>query len=343
MPSVSIIICTRNRAAALQKTVRSVTDAAIPFGYQVELIVVDNASSDATREVVATAFSSTIAVRYIREARPGKGYAYNSALAAAAGEVLLFTDDDVRVPVEWVGRMSAPLVAEVADAVGGGIVLARHLRRPWMTALHRAALAEADAWPPGVVRTLVGANMAVHRRVLDRVPAFDPEVGPGASGIGDDTLFSLQLLSANYRIGFVHDSVVEHHCDPARLTRAAFLDMAVKWGRTAAWRTHHWDHGRIRWPWLRAQWMRLKVLGIRARSSDTDSPLEADEWKAVEMFHLFNHYRFQRRRPPLYRRHGLQRFVPEPPPNGSCNTALSSCSSVTQHSVTTAPSEAEKE
>ena len=47
---------------------------------------------------------------------------------------------------------------------------------------------------------LTGANMAFARRVLDKVPGFDRELGPGGLGFCDDTLFSLQLRTAGFRL-----------------------------------------------------------------------------------------------------------------------------------------------
>jgi GT2 family glycosyltransferase len=112
--------------------------------------------------------------------------------------VLLFTDDDVHPPIDWIEYMIAPILNEEADAVAGGIRIAPALKRPWLLPEHEMWLASTEYsgcpdWHP-----LIGANMAVHRRVFSKVGGFDPEIGPGALGHAEDTLFSLQMRRAGF-------------------------------------------------------------------------------------------------------------------------------------------------
>ena len=68
------------------------------------------------------------------------------------------------------------------------------------------------------------------------------ELGPGALGFWEDSLFSLQLKRAGYRFAFAADAIVEHHFDADRLSRSSFLDRAAKEGRSRAYIAHHWEH-----------------------------------------------------------------------------------------------------
>src|SRR5262249_44378174 len=149
---------------------------------------------------------------------------YNTALAASAADIVLFTDDDVLVPPGWIAGMCAPILAGRADAVAGGVRIAAPLNRPWMEPFHRAILASSELAEPSAPRALTGANMAVARRVFERVPQFDPELGPGALGGWGDTLFSYQLVKAGFRLVAAFDVVADHQPDPDRLSRAAFAD-----------------------------------------------------------------------------------------------------------------------
>src|SRR4029453_10683811 len=90
--SVSIIICSCNRAAVLQQTLEAFRFAKVPADWWVELIMVDNASTDNTSAVVENVQLPTIAIRVVTEPRRGKGHALNTGIAAARGEVLLFTE-----------------------------------------------------------------------------------------------------------------------------------------------------------------------------------------------------------------------------------------------------------
>lgn len=249
VPAVSIIICTRNRVDSLRQTLASIGQVLVPTGMEAELLVVDNGSSDQTQDVVANAALPNMPVRYIHEPRKGKSYAYNTGMAGANGEVFLFTDDDVRVPPDWIEGMCAPILSGAADAVAGGVCLPPHLVRPWMTLLHRYWLAETGWLDPDEPSEMVGANMAFHRRVLGHVPLFDVELGPGALGFGEESLFGFQLRDAGFRIGAALETCVEHHFDVARLARAYWLADARKRGRTWAYLSYHWFHSAVpSWP-----------------------------------------------------------------------------------------------
>jgi hypothetical protein len=82
--------------------------------------------------------------------------------------------------------------------------------------------------------------MAFHRRVLSSVSGFDPRLGPGALGFGEETLFSSQLLDAGFRLGTRLDVRVEHHFDLSRLTRHHMLLIAERMGRSEAYLSYHW-------------------------------------------------------------------------------------------------------
>src|SRR5690349_15601458 len=101
----------------------------------VEIIVVDNGSSDDTACVVRSRVESLagFGLEYAFEPKKGKGNALNRGLAAAKGSVILFTDDDVEPARDWIERLATPLFRDEADAVGGKILLGAELSRPWLT------------------------------------------------------------------------------------------------------------------------------------------------------------------------------------------------------------------
>jgi glucosyl-dolichyl phosphate glucuronosyltransferase len=315
--AVSVIICTYNRAADLEQTLDSLRDVALPSEGAAELIVVDNGSTDETAKV-AQAFSRTgLAIRYVREARRGKGHAYNAGIAAARGRVLLFSDDDMRFPPDWIEGMCAPIFAGEADAVAGGVKIAKHLERPWMQEMHRLFVGGETSSLTEQNFELQGGSMAIARSVLNKVPAFDPELGPGSpTGLwsGEETLFSWQVLEAGYRIKLRKEVCVEHHFDPTRLRRDAFVARAVYGGRSRAYLTYHWQHGNIKWPLLRyfKAWLRLSTY--RALTKRGSSPhaegIELPEFDRVCGLHFYRQYLRERQRPRNYERHGLVKLNP---------------------------------
>ena len=230
----SIIITTRNRASLLRGTLESFRRLVVPAALSTELLVVDNASSDESAEVIKSTGLPQLPVRYLYEPGPGQSNARNSGLAHARGEIILFTDDDVRIPPNLLEAMCRPILCGHADAVAGGVKLAPELHRPWMKRLHRTWLASTERLNPAAPREMIGSNMAFSRRVLSRVPQFDPELGPGALGFGDETHFSARLLKAGFVIAGCLQVSVEHCPDVARLGRRSWLASAWKRGATKA-------------------------------------------------------------------------------------------------------------
>ncbi len=247
--TVSIIICTRNRANSLRSTLLSIGRAIVPQQWHIELLVVDNGSTDSTPEVVREVRLTNVDLRHISEPTVGQSYARNAGLMQTSGEIILFTDDDVRVPSYWIEGMCRPFLENAVDAVAGGVVfpsdIAAALSRPPFFS-RRSWFASTESLDRDSPNRMVGANMAFHRRVLERVPKFDVELGPGALGFADETLFSEQLLAAGYRLVGALDDAVEHHFDVSRLTTENILDLARKMGRSNAFKYYHWEHKELR-------------------------------------------------------------------------------------------------
>ncbi len=305
---VSIIICTCSRAEELRRTLDAVGRLMIPAGYRCDLTVVDNASADNTADVVKSLTLANMPLRYLLEPRRGKGYAYNAGIAAASGDILLFTDDDVRPPDDWLEGMCRPIARGEADAVAGGVKLAPHLHRPWMTEKHIGWLASTECLPPDAVIPLIGANMAFARRVLERVPRFDAEVGPGAKGHADDTLYSYQLEKAGFRIAMALGTAAEHHLQEERLTRKAYAAQARKRGEFNAYLARHWAHSDPRYPLLRLVRSLAALWALRLWHFPewiTSPTVPAWELSRLEWMHMFVFYLRWRYEPRKYEKFGL--------------------------------------
>lgn len=303
----TILICTRNSSASLAQTIQAIDCLDLPKGANAELIVVDNASTDGTAELLHRTTLSNIAYKHLYEKRPGVSNARNTALASASGEIIAFTDDDVVPASDWLLELTRPLLANKFDAVTGHIKLGDHLERNWLTSLHRTWLASQSSQGPDCIE-LVGANMGFTRRVLNKVPLFDPELGPGALGFGDDTLFSDQLHRAEFRLGWVPEAKVTHNPRPDRLTRGEWLKAAAKRGATEAYLLHHWHHKRLKLPRTRGLWYRTK-LALR-RSLHKAMTLDQEgcalwEISYVGNIALLDSFTREYNRKRKYSRHGL--------------------------------------
>jgi hypothetical protein len=259
-PEVSVVLCTRDGAERLGPTLehlRVALDHAERADLPAEVVVVDNASTDRTPLVLADAARRDPRVRVVQERRPGIARARNRGVAAAAAAVLLFTDDDVRVPPHWVERMATPLRRGVADVVNGSVALAPHLHRPWLSPALASAYFAVVPDPPVVGREFAAASLGTTRRVLDIVP-FDESLGTARYPGAEDTVFRLDALHAGFRQAGVGGATVEHHPDADRLDARRLARQATGRGRGEAYLAHHL-HGRN--PPAATSLTKLAVLG----------------------------------------------------------------------------------
>jgi glycosyltransferase involved in cell wall biosynthesis len=307
---VSIVICTRNRAESLRETLISLAGCVVPPDAPAEILVVDNGSSDQTRQVTASAPSTGRSIRYVSEPRKGQCFARNAGLRNSRGSVILFTDDDVRVPPDWIEKMARPVLLGQADVVAGGIKIAPQLTRPWQTDHHRNWLAGYQGPKPGQELWVIGANMGFSRKVLERVPSFDEELGPGQLGFGDDALFGKQAAAAGFRTVFVPGAEVEHHFDPSRLSRQSLLNASLAYGRSNAYLHHHWSHGNV--PLARLKICQLPVLLMWHRirnGKPADEGISQFEMGTRSYLEYCKAFLAHRRRPRNYEHHGLVKLT----------------------------------
>ena len=284
----SVIICTRDRCANVLATLQALKSVRIPDGLEAEFLFVDNGSSDATAEELPRALESLPGGRYLREDRRGKSSALNTGLAQSDGGIVILTDDDIRPKGNWIEGLTGEIAQGRADAAAGTVVLAPHLRRRWMGATHKAWLACTESLDPVHPAAAVGANMAFHRRVLEKVPGFDVELGPGKLGLWEDTLFSMQLVEAGFRLCRAQDGVVEHWFDEDRLLREAFLNYARMEARSATYVAWHWSGDLERLGTARLARYRLELAAKRLlRWSEWHQREGAPEWELFLLSTLY--------------------------------------------------------
>ena len=117
--SATVLICTYNRAELLAETLLSLRRTRTTR--QWEIVVVDNNSTDNTRAVVERfATEMPVPLHYVFERRQGKSYALNTGQEQSWGELIVYTDDDVRVAPGWLDAACNPLDTDpTIDYTGG--------------------------------------------------------------------------------------------------------------------------------------------------------------------------------------------------------------------------------
>ena len=121
---LTIAICTWNRSVLLRQALAQMTSLVIPPGVDLEVIVVNNNSTDDTDTVIDT-FSGQLPIRRLFEPKPGLSNARNTAVSHARGAYVLWTDDDVLVDPNWVSGYADAFRAFPRGVVYGGPILPR--------------------------------------------------------------------------------------------------------------------------------------------------------------------------------------------------------------------------
>ncbi|MDT0186470.1 glycosyltransferase family 2 protein [Microbacterium sp. ARD31] len=268
----SVVVCTRDRSSRLARCLMSIlVSMDCTPELSGELLVVDNGSTDDTASVLAAAAASDRRIRFVVEPRPGIGNARQCGVRHSTGAIILWTDDDIVVPQQWIRAMLRPIVGGEADAVAGGVAMAEGLWRPWMTGDLVARYFAHVPEPPAVAPGLVGANMALRRDIGTLIP-FDPMLGTARYPGAEDVLVYVQALEAGYRVVGVSDAAVTHHFDAARLDADRLEALAAGYGRCDAYFFHHWLHAQYSLSRMRIakQTMRLHYARVRARGNRFD-------------------------------------------------------------------------
>jgi GT2 family glycosyltransferase len=195
---VSVIVATRNRATVLPEALASL--AAQRCASSFEIVVVDNGSDDTTVDVVREWERRDERMRSVFEPEIGLSRAKNAGIRAARGRLVMFTDDDVIVPEQWIATYvdffsRSPATRVVA---GGPVLPVAPDLGTWPAWLDRAS---RDDLPSlfyghgerklGTSEWLWGANMAAPRTVLESLDHFREELGRGGQA---DTFEDVDLV-----------------------------------------------------------------------------------------------------------------------------------------------------
>lgn len=200
-PPVTAIVCTMARSDLLQECLSNLI---VGLAGGDELIVAE-AGGNSAEPLLTELRSSAARLVHLKIDPPGKCRQLNAAISGASGEVLLLTDDDVRVPSGWADAMTAPFaVPEVGLACGR----VRGLSRV-------PGVEDNPGLPPGEApfepwQFAHGASMAVRRRAALDAGGFDERLGPGSPASGEDHDFVLRVRSRGWRVVIAGGAPVEH-------------------------------------------------------------------------------------------------------------------------------------
>jgi glycosyltransferase involved in cell wall biosynthesis len=214
-PVVSVVVPTRGRARYLEVALDSLDSQDLDEPW--ELLVVDDGSEDGTADLLRG--RGVKAVRF--DPARGLNAARNTGVRETGGELVAFTDDDVRAPAGWLRALVEGARRHPdADAFGGPIRARFEGRAPRGCGREDPPLTTLDLGPEDRPAELVwGANMALRRPAFERIGEFDESIHGG----GDEQEWLERLAADGGRLVYLADAGLEHRRegDDARLVPLA--------------------------------------------------------------------------------------------------------------------------
>jgi glycosyltransferase involved in cell wall biosynthesis len=208
-PVISVILCTRNRAAQLGATLEAYARLRCPVAW--EMIIVDSSSDDTPAVVQRFAAAHGLPVILLHEPRRGLAVARNTGLARARGSLICFSDDDCYPAPDWLEAWLAVFADPSLDYAGGRIELfdPTDANVTIKTETEPEVLPERSYIPAGALH---GANLAFRRATLARIGGFDARFGAtGPYRSAEDSEIVQRASLAGLRGAYRPEPWVAHH------------------------------------------------------------------------------------------------------------------------------------
>jgi glycosyltransferase involved in cell wall biosynthesis len=228
---ISAIICTHNRDIYLGAAIDSLLSQDFSPGF--EVIVVDNNSSDRTREVVEQRQGNPL-IKYIFEPAVGLSVARNTGAKAANGEILAYLDDDAVAGDGWLQALYSAYQQNSQLAIAGGkvtLLWSQGTQAPsWLSPGLAGNLGAYDLGDrliyienPGL--TPRGLNYSIRRSFLEEIGGFDPKLGRvGKNLLSNEELLMTEIaIERGWQVAYLPNAIAAHNVSPERLKRSWFI------------------------------------------------------------------------------------------------------------------------
>lgn len=229
-PQIAAIICTHNRDNYLGAAI----DSLLAQDCQdFEVLVIDNASTDRTREVVESRLSNPL-LKYIYEPTLGLSAARNRGAKETTAPILAYLDDDAIASPQWLKVILTAYQTNPQLAVAGGkvtLIWPEGIAHPkWISIELSSSLGAYDLGDSIVCidrpsLTPRGLNYSLRRSFLEKIGGFDPNLGRvGKNLLSNEELYVTELaLKGGWQVAYLPDALAAHNVAPERIKTKWFL------------------------------------------------------------------------------------------------------------------------
>lgn len=233
---LTVLMATHNGAQTLPIVLGAYCDLQPPSGGW-KLVIVDNASTDSTREVIHS-FQNKLPMEYLLEPRIGKSYALNTGIEHVAGDLAVLTDDDAVPEPDWLRQIRLAAENRPEFSIFGGAIIPRWEvpPEPWIHNYLNGGYAITNpAWEEGpiVPERIFGPNMTIRASLLERGHRFNVSLGPFGSNYqrGEDTDFLVRIVRGGSKAWHCKSAVVAHIIRKHQMTKKWLLQRAMATGK----------------------------------------------------------------------------------------------------------------
>jgi glycosyltransferase involved in cell wall biosynthesis len=227
---IAAIICTHNRDRYLGAAI----DSLLKQDYEdYEVVVVDNASSDRTREVVQTRLSNP-RLKYFYEPVLGLSVARNRGAKETTAPLLAYLDDDAEASPQWLRVITAAFEDNERLAIAGGkvtLIWPEKVNPPnWLSTdmagnLGAYNLGDEVVYIDNPQLTPRGLNYSIRRSFLEEMGGFDPNLGRvGKNLLSNEELYMTEMaIAKGWQVAYLPTALAAHNVAPERLKPGWFL------------------------------------------------------------------------------------------------------------------------
>ena len=224
---VTVVICTRNRAGFLKRCLDGLQTANAKM--QLPVIVVDNGSSDETKEVV-----SFYGCRLICEPEVGLSHARNAGLDAVSTEYVVYLDDDAIPGIEWCDSIIEGIQHYRPDVFGGPYIPYYLESKPnWFLDEFASAHLELEEGEVPAEECFSGGNMGWRVALLREMGGFDPKLGMCGSrmALGEETALQIEMQkNPKIKRCFFSGMLMEHYVHPQKMKVSYIAKRSFQYG-----------------------------------------------------------------------------------------------------------------